>query len=274
MIVGIQLRATLVGVLVAAAGASGTAAQTDALAATLAQLAAPVPFGPGERATFRVTYGVFGGVGEGTVEVAGIDTVRGHPSYRLRFALKGGIPLAHVDDKQESWLDVRDLYSHRFKQDINEVRYKRKRTLDFFPDEGVYRWLERQRTDTLAVKNPLDDISFMYWVRTLELEVGESYTFNRYFKEEGNPVQVRVLRRDSVKVPAGTFKTIVLRPTIQTDGLFSEGGEAELHFSDDDRRMLVFMSVKLSIGTLKLHLKEYRPGTQVSSTRFIARTAS
>jgi hypothetical protein len=56
--------------------------------------------------------------------------------------------------------------------------------------------------------------------------------------------------------------------------LFSEGGEAELHFSDDDRRMLVFMSVKLSIGTLKLHLKEYRPGTQVSSTRFTARTAS
>jgi len=85
---------------------------------------------------------------------------------------------------------------------------------------------------------------------------------------DGNPVSVQVLRRDSVKVPAGTFRTVVLKPTIRTKGLFSEGGEAELHISDDDRRMLVFLSVKLSIGTLKLHLKEYEPGTPLSSRRF------
>jgi hypothetical protein len=259
----------MVAALFAAASTAEVTAQAGTLAVlTLAESAAPVPFGPGERATYRVTYGLFGTVGEGTVQVAGVDTVRGHPVYHLSFALKGGIPLARVDDKQESWLDVRDLYSHRFKQDIKEVKYKRLRTLDFFPEEGVYRWLERERTDTLAVKDPLDDISFMYWARTLRLEVGETYTFHRYFKESGNPVSVKVLRRDSVKVPAGTFRTIVLEPRIRTDGLFSEGGKAELHLTDDDRRMLVYMSVKLSIGTLKLHLKEYEPGTPLSSRRF------
>ena len=263
------LKALTAAALFAVAATGAASPQAGSLAAlSLAESAAPVPFGPGERATYRVTYGLFGGVGEGTVEVSGIDTIRGHPVYHLRFVLKGGIPLAHVDDKQESWLDVRDLYAHRFKQDIKEVKYKRLRTLDFFPEEGVYRWLERERTDTLAVPNPLDDISFMYWVRTIDLQVGQTYTFNRYFKESGNPVSVRVLRRDTVKVPFGTFPTIVLQPRIRTDGLFSEGGEAELHFSDDDRRMLVFMSVKLSIGTLKLHLKDYEPGTPLSSRRF------
>ena len=269
------MRKAMMAAAVCLATAGAASAQTGVLApATLAESAAPVPFGPGEKATYRVTYGVFGGVGEGRVEVAGVDTVRGNPAYHLRFALKGGIPLAHVDDKQESWLDVRNLYSHRFYQNLKEVRYRRIRTLDFFPEEGVYRWLERQRTDTLAVKDPLDDISFMYWVRTLDLEVGQTYTFNRYFKESGNPVKVKVLRKDSVKVPYGTFKTIVLKPTIQTDGLFSEGGEAELHFSDDARRMLVYMSVKMSIGTLKLHLKDYEPGTQLSAREFSARGIS
>lgn len=256
------------------AGAAGAAAQSEPQGVAPAPGAiAPVPFGPGEKATYRVTYGVLGTVGRGTVEVAGIDTVRGHPTYHLVFKLKGGIPLAKVDDTQESWLDVHGLFSHRFKQDIDEVNYERLRTLDFFPEEKVWRWLERERSGPLASDQPLDDVSFMYFARTLPLEVGKTYTFNRYYKDEGNPVSVRVLRRDSVKVDAGTFRTIVLKPTIKTDGLFSEGGQAELHFTDDDRRMLVFMSVKMSIGHLKLHLKSYQPGTQISARRFTVPTS-
>lgn len=218
-----------------------------------------------------MTYGLLGGVGEGVVEVSRVDTIRGNAAYVLTFRMKGGVVFWKADDRQESWMDVRGLYSHRFYQNLNQTSYKRVRTLDFFPKEGIYKWLERDnQVDTLAVDNPLDDISFMYWARTLPLEVGKTYTFRRYFKDEGNPVVVKVLRKDRVKVNAGTFNTIVLKPTIKTDGLFSEGGQAELHFSDDDRRMLVFMSVKMSIGTLKLHLKEYTPGEQLSARRFTA----
>lgn len=266
------MRRALTLMLLLGAGATGVAAQSGtSVAPGLAATAAPVPWGPGERATYRVTYGILGGVGEATVEVEGIDTVRGNAAYVLSFRMKGGVAFWKANDRQSSWMDVRGLYSHRFYQNINETSYKRIRTLDFFPQEGIYRWLERDnREDTLAVKDPLDDISFMYWARTLPLQVGQTYTFNRYYKNDGNPVVVRVLRRDQVKVQAGTFKTIVLKPTIKTDGLFSEGGQAELHFSDDDQRMLVFMSVKMSIGTLKLHLKDYTPGTQVSARRFTA----
>jgi hypothetical protein len=260
---------TLLATVTPSAGAQGDGGPGSDLSA-----AAPVPFGPGEKATFKVTYGLFGSVGEGVVEVGGVDTIRSRAAYHLTFRLKGGVAFWKANDRQESWLDVKELYSHRFYQNLNQTSYKRVRTLDFFPEQGIYKWLERDnRVDTLAVTNPLDDISFMYWARTLPLEVGKTYTFNRYYKNEGNPVSVRVLRRDSVKVDAGTFRTIVLKPTIKTDGLFSEGGQAELHFSDDDRRMLVFMSVKMSIGTLKLHLKDYQPGTQLSARRFTAPTS-
>ncbi len=78
---------------------------------------------------------------------------------------------------------------------------------------------------------------------------------------------LRVVRRDEVEVPAGVFKTIVVEPTIQTRGLFGKGGEAELHFSDDERRLLVYMRSKVPVlGSLTLHLREIREGVAIPRT--------
>jgi hypothetical protein len=229
---------------------------------------APVPFGVGERMEYKITYGIFGGVGEGALEIAKIDTLRGSPSYHIDLKLKGGVPLARVNDHMQSWLDVSHLHSHRFDQNIDEVKYERHRIIDFLPGLGVWQQTDvlkdsAQTEGSLATDSPLDDISFLYYVRTLPLEVGQTYTLNRYYKNDGNPVVVKVLRKETIQVPAGKFNTIVVRPVIKTRGLFSEGGEAEVYFSDDARRMVVHMKTKLSIGTLKLHLKSYTPGTRL-----------
>jgi hypothetical protein len=46
-----------------------------------------------------------------------------------------------------------------------------------------------------------------------------------------------------------------VRPTIKTSGLFGEGGEAELFFSDDAQHTLVQMRSKVPLlGSLSLHL--------------------
>ena len=51
-----------------------------------------------------------------------------------------------------------------------------------------------------------------------------------------------------------------MQPTFQTKGMFSEGGEAELHFTNDERRILVYMKTNLSIGNLTLHLEGVEAG--------------
>jgi len=117
---------------------------------------------------------------------------------------------------------------------------------------------EGDRPEEPTVTNPLDEGSFLYFVRTLPLEVGKTYEFSRYFKAQGNPVRIRVLRRETVTVPGGTFKTVVLQPTFQTKGIFSQNGKAEVWISDDDRRMVVQMKSKLSFGSLNLYLKGAR----------------
>ncbi len=220
---------------------------------------APVPFGPGETATYQVKFG-FLSVGEGRMSVAGVERVRGNQAYRIDWTIQGGIPGARVNDRWQSWLDVSDLYSHRYHTDLNEVRYKAVRHWEFFPDEMTWLREDSGETGELASATPLDDVAFVYYVRTLPLEVGDVYTLPFYFRESGNPVVVRVLRKDRVEVPAGTFNTIVVQPIIRTRGLFSEGGQAELHFTDDHRRILVSLRSKVSFGSLSLHLRSLEEG--------------
>jgi hypothetical protein len=71
-------------------------------------------------------------------------------------------------------------------------------------------------------------------------------------------VRIRVLRKERIKVPAGTFDAIVLQPIIKTSGIFSEGGQAEIWLSDDEKRIMLQMKSRLSFGSLNLYLRTYR----------------
>lgn len=226
---------------------------------------ADVPFGPGEHMSYMVKLGIFE-VGEGYMSVQGLDTIRGHPTYHLTMYIEGGIPMYHLEDKFESWLDARKLVSRRFRQDQQEGGWERYRQFEFFPEEARFERADVEDSGELPNREPLDDISFVYFVRSLPLEVGETYTFHRYFKEDGNPVTIKVLRKDRIEVPAGEFETIVVQPIIKTDGMFSEGGRAEIHFTDDERRMLVYMKTRIPVvGNLTLHLKEIEEGQTVET---------
>ena len=103
-------------------------------------------------------------------------------------------------------------------------------------------------------------------MRSIPLALGQTYSFDRYFKPDRNPVRVVVLRSEKVKVPAGTFSTVVVRPIIKTTGLFSEGGKAEVWFSDDDARLLVQLKTQTRVGSLNLFLRKVqRPGQETAT---------
>jgi hypothetical protein len=113
-----------------------------------------------------------------------------------------------------------------------------------------------------TVDEPLDDGAFLFFLRSVPLVVGETYEFNRYFRPDRNPVSIRVLRRERISVPAGEVDAIVVQPVLNTKGIFSKNGRAEVWLTDDDRRLLVQVKAELSFGTVNLALKEYRGGAQ------------
>jgi hypothetical protein len=235
--------------------ASRSVPETDAAAAE-------APFGPGERLEYQVRLGLMN-VGEGYLSVQRVDTVRGFPTYHLdlRIDASAAFGLAHMNDRYQSWLDTRTLVSRRFIRDIDETGYRGRRVFEIYPEERRWERLDDDKSGSTPSMLPLDEISFLYYVRTLPLKVGEEYRLNRYFKEDGNPVVVKVLRRERVTVPAGTFDAIVVQPVIQTSGLFGEGGEAELYLTDDEYRHLVFLRSKVPVvGSLSLHLTDLVTG--------------
>jgi hypothetical protein len=214
-----------------------------------------LPFAMGEHHEFEVRFGRIR-AGSAQLTVAGNERVRGLDAFRFTFNVQGGIPFARVDNRMTSWSELRPFRTLRFEQDLEELGNERYRNFNVFPDEKVVRWTHREGgEEPLPSDLPLDDVSFLYYVRTLPLEVGDRYVMPHYFRESGNPVVIEVLRKDTVTVPAGRYRTIVVRPTFQTSGLFGEGGEAEVHFSDDRSRIVVKVSSRVSrIGSLHLNL--------------------
>jgi hypothetical protein len=211
------------------------------------------PFHPGELLTYDVRFGSLK-VGKGSMEVLGIEIVRGRPAYHTMFRVQGGIPLFRVDDRFESWFAADDLSSLRFYKDQEEGFAERAARFDIFPERAIWDDVIDKAGEQPSVHNPLDDGSFLYFIRTVPLTLGQTYTFDRYFRPERNPVTIRVLRREKVTVPAGTYDAIVVQPVLNTPGIFSEGGHAEVWLSDDERRIVLQMKSQLKFGSISLYL--------------------
>ena len=208
----------------------------------------------GERLTYDVKFGALK-VGRGTMQVMGVEDVRGRDAWHTVFTIKGGVPLYKVDDRMESWIDTASFTSLRFIQEQQEGRRHRLRRYEMYPERGEYVQEGETSISSPTVEQPLDEAAFLYFLRTVPLEVGERYDFNRYFKPDRTPITLQVLRRERIEVPAGSFKTIVVRPIIKSKGIFSENGQAEVWLSDDSLHMVVQMKAKLSFGSISLQLK-------------------
>ena len=229
-----------------------------------AQSAAPaVPFTVGEEMIYKAS---FGGLPAGTAKmrVDGIETVRDRQAYHLVFTIDGGIPGFRIHDRYDSWIDVMTLSSLRHRQEISEGRYSRTTVYEIFPEQAEYR--KNDEPPQTSVSNPLDDGSFVYAVRMVPMRVGETNRLDRYFRPDRNPVTLVGLRTESVKVGAGTFDAIVVSPSIKANGLFSENGNAEIWFTDDERRLPVKIKSKFAKISLTFSMQKYTPGVVVAQT--------
>lgn len=247
-------------------------ARSAALATLIAALAAPtmpaqerakVPWAAGEKLGYVVRLAGLRS-GTGSMTVTGVDTIRGHEAWRLHFNIKGSTPLGtyHVDDTYDSWMDTESLNSLRFEQNLYEGGKKRERNYDIFPARSMFH--QEGKEEKPSVPAPLDDASFFFFVRTLPLIVGQVDTFYRYFDPKANPVIVRVVRKDTITVPAGRFPAIVLQPSFHTNGLFSENGHALIWLSDDEHRILLRMDTHFSIIKLGLTLDSVTYGADTA----------
>jgi hypothetical protein len=256
-------RPFFVFLLCAATVTPGWSSAARSLAAQQAASNRVVPLRIGERFTYNASFGMLP-IGHATLELGGIETVRDRPAYRATLKLSGGTLWYKIRDSTVSWFDPQTHSTLRFVQHIREGGYKADRDYQIYPERATY--ARQGEPEVPSVSEPLDDLSFLYYLRTIPFEIGQRYEFFRYFQPQGNPLIIRVVRRERVTVPAGTFNTIVVQPQIDATGLFSKKERAEVWISDDSARIIVQLKSHLRLGSLRLYLKEYTPGVSAEVT--------
>ncbi|MEO5797899.1 MAG: DUF3108 domain-containing protein [Gemmatimonadales bacterium] len=217
-----------------------------------------VPFAVGEVLEYRGKWN-FISAGAATLSVLPNDTIRGVNSWK--FSLVSGIKVNAIfkfdnSTTLTSWTGLDDFVSRRFTKRLEENGRIRNENFLIFPDSGYFR--RNADAPKPTSKAPLDDVAFIYYLRTLPLELKRTYKYDRYFRSEKNPVTVEVLKREEMEMPDGSkVKCLVLHPVVdEPNGMFSKSSNARLWLTDDARRIPVRIESTYTFGTVSLILQK------------------
>jgi len=228
-------------------------------------------FAPGEAATYSVAIGRFR-IGEARLAIEGLETSGDTEVVHTTLTVDGGPPFFRVELYLSSWAETGSMRSVRFERNMREgpKRYRDRYVLD--QESSTYtaeRWSEDLEAFEPSTFEPsgampadaIDEIAVLFFVRTLPLETGDEYVLERYFKPQSNPIVVRVLKREEIRVPAGRFKTIVVEPLIPELGSFQAKKKPRVWVTDDERRIIVKFQTSAPVGPVALNLTDYEEGS-------------
>ena len=218
----------------------------------LSGLGAP-PFGVGETLRYDAKLGYFA-VGSASLSLSRTAQERGTAAYVFTMAGQGGPPGWRVRYDLTSWVDSRRFNSLRFHRRLVQGGKVDDHEYLILPDSARYQQVGAEGA-WVAPSDPLDELAFLYFLRTAPLQPGRSYSYSRYFKTGYNPIEVSVGEaRETVALPDG--KTV---PALAVQ-VASRGMIMKAWLTDDARRLPVQLEVPLPFGVVALQLVEYQRG--------------
>jgi hypothetical protein len=170
-----------------------------------------------------------------------------------------------VQDQYSSTLD-RSLCAHSSFFQTHEGTRQRETSITFDPDRKKASYLERDtsRNSVLAtheIDTPpcvCDIVGALYRMRTLNLDVGQMAKVPISDGKKSALARVDSQRIETVKTPAGVFKTIRYEAYLFNDVIYRRPGRVYIWLTDDRRRIPVQIQVRLqlTIGTITLQLEK------------------
>ncbi len=215
-------------------------------AALLTRLAAPFPFAVGETLQYEATLGMFP-IGTASVTVSRMARERGVESFVFSASGQGGPPGLRARYDMTSWVATVPFNSLRFERRLAQGNSVDEEHFQIIPDSNRYR-VEGKPQDWAAPSDPLDELAFLYYLRTMPMKVGSSYQISRYFKTAYNPILVRVLARETAQLPGGKVVPVLV---VEAS---SHGTTVGARFTDDARRLPVQLDLPLPYGSVTLSL--------------------
>jgi hypothetical protein len=228
-------------------------------------ISAPMVIKPRPEFVFSVgqTY-VYGG--QWRIFNAGIATLRmekaGQENRIVASADAAGTValLYHVQDRLESFFDPTNFCSRNTSRHVEEGfrRVDTNITFDYAHRKAVFDQKNQKKNETKHEEHEIpgcvtDMLSAIYYVASLPLEPGRTFSFPLNDGGESVDVNVHVEAREQIKTPAGTYNTVRIQPEA-AKGLVRDKGKLWIWYTDDAAHVPVQMRARMSWGTLMFQL--------------------
>jgi hypothetical protein len=207
-------------------------------------------FGTGEYLKFEIGYGfIKAAVAE--IRVDSLFSYRNRDCYMIS-TTANSYPFFDkfykVRDRGETWFDAFGLFPWHFEKHLREGGYK----ADVVQEFDQYRGLATEDGDTVMVTGRIQDVlSSLFFVRTVDLKVGDTISIGNFTKKRCYTLRVIVHARETIKVEAGEFTCLKVEP---------HEGQLTVWLTDDRLKLPVLMKSKVIVGSITAELIEYRLG--------------
>jgi hypothetical protein len=165
-----------------------------------------------------------------------------------------------VRDRFESHFDPRTFCSQSIFKHSEEGAHKRETSIKFdyarkksTLDEKNLKTGETKHVESDLASCTTDVITGFYYLQSLPLQMGASYDFP-ISDGKTTIIHASVDKREQIRVPAGTFPTVMVSAEA-TSGPLQSKGKVWVWYSEDASHTPVQMRVKLGWGTLLFRLQ-------------------
>lgn len=167
-----------------------------------------------------------------------------------------------VDDVAESIL-YPDGYPIKHTLVVRQGRHRRHKIIEFgrqknsMPQKVTYQnLLDKTLTEHYLDRPAYDSLSAFFELTRRPLTVGTSEYIDVFDSNKLYNAEVKVLGKERVRVPAGEFDTILVKPILKSEGIFLKKGDMYIWVTDDDRKLPVLFKSKVRIGHFTVKLIE------------------
>lgn len=213
----------------------------------------------GETLDYTLTWlKVTGGTARMTIQPGdensfGITSVaRSSPSFSRFFKVR---------DEIETTVARNDFSTLRYVKRLDEDGDKHEEVTVI--EDGVATRTRRKVKKTRVPRPVFDPISIIYQLRTRDLSPGKVHDFELIADGKLYVVHARVVRREKVQTPAGTFDCVRVEPEMISGGV-TRDERLFIWYTDDERKLPVRIRTEIKVGAITATLRAFSRGVTSS----------
>ena len=216
----------------------------------------PLPFAPGEKLTFALRWSVIP-AGEAVMEVMPMKMMNGMPAYHFRLTAESNSfvdVFYKVRDRIDAYAAADMSHAVHYRKKQREGEHRKNVKVEFDWQNGTAQYSDGDKTKKPIKVSPgtFDPLSVFYFTRTLDFK--EKAVLTGSVTDGSKCVEgvARIVKRETITVPSGTYDTYLIEPDLKhVGGVFEKSKDAKIRLwvTADQRRIPVKIASKVVVGS-------------------------